>query len=233
MDHQELQDRFASLTTAHLADACVRAGVDVRTSSIGPVAAGMRLAGRVLPARHAGSVDVFLEAFQGAQPGDVLVVDDRDRVDESCVGDLVVLEAQAAGLAGVVIWGRHRDTAEIESIGLPVFSRGAVPTGPLKVRPRAANALDSAQIDYWTVGPESVVCADADGVVFLPADRLAELFDVAEAIRDTERAQADRIRQGESLRAQLRFAEYLTARAQNPELTFREHLRAIGGAVEE
>ena len=30
MDHHGLQHRFAALTTAHLADACVRAGVPVR-----------------------------------------------------------------------------------------------------------------------------------------------------------------------------------------------------------
>jgi regulator of RNase E activity RraA len=38
------------------------------------VVPGSRLAGRVC-ARHAGSVDAFLEAFEMAAPGDVLVVD--------------------------------------------------------------------------------------------------------------------------------------------------------------
>lgn len=59
---------------------------------------GSRLAGRVCPARHAGSVDAFLEAFQTAAPGDVLVADNGGRLEEACVGDLVALEAQAAGL---------------------------------------------------------------------------------------------------------------------------------------
>jgi len=52
----------------------------------------------------------------------VLVVDNGGRADEACVGDLVVLEAQAAGLGGVVMWGLHRDTPEVTQIGLPVFS---------------------------------------------------------------------------------------------------------------
>jgi hypothetical protein len=50
-------------------------------------------------------VDIFLEALEGAAPGNVLVVDNGGRLDEACVGDLVVLEAQAAGLEGIVIWG--------------------------------------------------------------------------------------------------------------------------------
>src|SRR5260221_13040124 len=77
MDHQMLQHRFAALTTAHVADACIRARVPVRCASalLRAVVPGSRLAGRVCPARHAGSVDAFLEAFEMAAPGDVLVVD--------------------------------------------------------------------------------------------------------------------------------------------------------------
>ena len=40
-----------------------------------------------------------------------------------------------AGIAGIVIWGLHRDTVDIMAIGLPVFSLGALPTGPLRLDP--------------------------------------------------------------------------------------------------
>jgi regulator of RNase E activity RraA len=72
--------------------------------------AGQRVAGRILPVRHYGRVDVFLEAFGRAEAGDVLVVDNGGRVDEACVGDLAVLEANSAGVAGLVVWGLHRDS---------------------------------------------------------------------------------------------------------------------------
>ncbi|MER8186030.1 RraA family protein [Kitasatospora sp. NPDC094015] len=235
MDQETLRRRFASLTTAHLADACLRAAVPVRCApaALRPVLPGTRLAGPVRPARHVGSVDVFLEAIESAAPGDVLVVDNGGRTDEACVGDLVVLEAQAAGLAGVVVWGLHRDTADIREIGLPVFSLGAIPTGPLRLDPRPADALIAAAVGDRTVGPADVVLGDEDGVLFVPADRTAHLLDLAEAIRDTERAQAARIRAGEPLRRQVRFADYLAARDRDPALGFREHLRSVGGAIEE
>ena len=51
-------------------------------------------------------------------------------------GDLVALEAHAAGMEGMVIWGLHRDTADIRAIGLSVFSLGAIPTGPLRLDAR-------------------------------------------------------------------------------------------------
>ncbi|GAB2632809.1 RraA family protein [Kribbella swartbergensis] len=225
-------ERFEKLTTAHVADACIRAGVPVRTVSLTAVAGG-RVAGRVLPARHVGSVDVFLEALESAEAADVLVVDNGGRRDEACVGDLITLEAKAAGISGLVVWGLHRDTVDITAIGLPVFSLGALPTGPLRLDPQPADALSWATIGDWTVTRDDVVLGDEDGVVFVPADRADELFDLAESIRDTEHTQAAAIRSGQSLRAQVRFTDYLTARATNPTLTFRQHLRSIRGAIEE
>jgi 4-hydroxy-4-methyl-2-oxoglutarate aldolase len=235
MGPEELDQRFASLTTAHVADACVRAQVPVRCApaAVKSVVAGDRLAGRVLPARHAGSVDIFLEALEGATPGEVLVVDDEGRLDASCVGDLVVLEAAAAGLRGVVIWGLHRDTVDIRAIGLPVFSMGAIPTGPLSPGVRPPDALDSATVGEWLVSRDDVVLGDDDGVLFVPLAQAEEVFAIAEGIRDTERGQAERMRDGVSLREQVRFGDYLSERSRNPALTFREHLRAVRGAIEE
>jgi regulator of RNase E activity RraA len=233
MDQHELRERFDSLTTAHLADGCIRAQVPVRCAvDLRSVVPGGRVAGRVYPARHAGSVDVFLEAFESAASGDVLVVDNAGRIDEACVGDLIALEAQAAGLSGIVIWGLHRDTADIQAIGLPVFSLGAIPAGPQRLDPRPAHALESARVGDWTVTREDLAFGDEDGALFVPAASVSEVLAAAEAIRNTERRQADRIRAGVSLRAQTQFSGYLAGREKRPDLTFRDHLRAVGGAIE-
>jgi regulator of RNase E activity RraA len=234
MDHDELGGRFGTLTTAHLADACVRADVPVRCgpSGLQAATAGHRVAGRVCPARHAGSVDVFLEALDGAESGDVLVVDNGGRIDESCVGDLVAIEVRTAGLGGIVIWGLHRDSVDIRAIGLPVFSLGTIPTGPLHLAARPDDALTSATVGEWTVGRDDLVFGDEDGIVFVPVARAEEILTLAETIRDTERRQADRIRGGVSLRSQVRFDAYLAQRGQTPTLTFRDHLRAVGGEIE-
>ncbi|MFB7669289.1 RraA family protein [Kitasatospora sp. NPDC056138] len=235
MDHQELRDRFATLTTAHVADACIRARIPLRCAPAGlhAVVAGGRVAGRACPARHVGSVDVFLEAVEGASPGDVLVVDNGGRLDEACVGDLVVLEAQSAGLDGIVIWGLHRDTADIRALGLPVFSLGATPAGPQRLDDRPKDALESATVGDWTVSCEDLVLGDDDGVLLLPTGRAEEVLTLAETIRDTERRQAERIRAGVPLRSQVHFDAYLAQRRRTPSLTFRDHLRSVGGAIEE
>jgi regulator of RNase E activity RraA len=227
-------DRFATLTTPHLADACLRVGVAVRCAPAGmrPLSPGMRVAGRVLPAAHSGSVDVFLEAVSTARPGDVLVADNGGRLDEACIGDLAALDAAAGGVAGIVIWGLHRDTVDIARIGMPVFSLGALPTGPQRLDARADGALDAARVGDWTVTRADAVFGDEDGILFVPIDRVDEVLAVAAGIAATEGRQADDIRAGRSLREQVRFDGYLSARAANPDLTFRDHLRGVGGEIE-
>jgi len=234
MNNEEIRRRFEELSTPHLADACVRAQIPVRCAPSGLtcVVAHGRLSGRVLPARHAGSVDIFLEAFEGALPGDVMVVDNAGRLDEACVGDLMVHEANQAGLAGIVIWGLHRDSVDIRRIGLPVFSLGTLPNGPLSVTNRSSDALTSAHVGEWALGTGDVVFADDDGVLFIPGDHAEEIFLLAESIRDTEVNQAHKMLAGTSLRDQVYFDDFLSKRAANPKLTFREHLRSVSGEIE-
>lgn len=235
MDSAKLQRTYLDLTTPHVADACMRLGIPVRCAPAGmrPQWKEAHLVGRVQPARHYGSVDVFLEAIDQALPGDVLVVDNDGRQDEACVGDLVTLEASRAGLSGVVIWGLHRDTSELRTIRLPVFSMGALPVGPQRLSPQQPDALTSAVCGQHAVTPRDFVLGDSDGILFLPLERAEEIAEVATVIRDTERRQAARMRLGSSLRQQAKFDEYIAARRVDGGFTFRQHLRAIGGEVEE
>ena len=235
MDAQHLRKAFAGLSTPLIADACLRLRVKLRVAppTIRPAIPGSRIAGRVLPVRHYGSVDIFLEALEQSAPGEVMVIDNAGRQDEACVGDLIVLECKLAALAGMVIWGLHRDAPELLEIGLPVFSLGASPTGPLRLDPRGPEALVSARVGVWIVDAADVAIGDANGALFVPAARAEEVAALARSIRDTERAQSGRMRLGTSLRAQLRFSDYLVRRSANPALTFRDHLRRIGGAIEE
>ena len=235
MDNSTLNKRFQQLNTPQIADACVRLGIDfnVAPAGIRAIVHGTRLAGRARPVKHYGSVDIFFEAMQQSEPGDVLIIDNKKRTDEGPIGDLTAIEAKACGLAGIIVWGFHRDTNDLIKLGFPVFSYGSCPAGPLRLDAAENNALEQADFGGNIVTKEHVVFADMDGVIFTDWRMRQEIVGVAEKILTTERKQAEKVDKGTLLRDQLQFDDYLKTRAHNPDFTFRKHLRNIKGAIEE
>ncbi|WP_382308504.1 RraA family protein [Herbiconiux sp. UC225_62] len=223
----------STLTTAAIADASLRVGVLARTApaNLVPLLPGATFSGPAAPVTHLGSVDVILQTIDDAPEGAVVVVDNGGRDDEACVGDLMVLEALSAGMSGMVVWGRHRDTAQLRQIGLPLHSLGAFPFGPRRVPPAAA-PMPVAVLGGTIVTPGDYLFGDDDGILVLAPDRLDEVVEAALAIQATETAQAERMRAGTSLRTQLDFAAYRARQASAPTLTLRRHLAESGGAIE-
>jgi 4-hydroxy-4-methyl-2-oxoglutarate aldolase len=225
---------LSNLTTPHLADGCLTANVPVRCSPSGlrPLVSNMRCAGRARPVRHVGSIDIFLEALQRAAPGDILVIDNGGRLDEACIGDIVALEAKAAGIGGIVIWGLHRDSKELGDIGFPIFSLGALPTGPQRLHPRPADILSRAMVGTHAISRNDFVVADENGVLFLPESALHDIIAAAVAYRETEAAQFREMKAGRNYRSQVRFDEYMSRRERDASYGFRQHLKKIAAAGE-
>ena len=176
-----------NLSTAHLADGCLRVGVQPRCVALAPVTVGMRVAGPARVVRHYGSVDIFLEMLEAAAPGNVLVVDNAGRRDESCVGDLVTIEVKHAGLAGIVIWDTIAIPPKYGVSDCPSFSLGAVATGPVRLDARDDLPFGSGSI---AVADSDFVVADDDGASLEP------IAQAARGIRETEVRQASRVQTG-------------------------------------
>lgn len=229
-----LKQSLALVTTAHLADACLVVGVDVRCgpSSLGLVAGDERFVGPAQPVRHTGSVDIILEGIDAMPAGAVLVIDDDGRVDRACIGDLTALEAKLAGAVAMVVNGLHRDTAELTEIAMSVMSLGASPTGPLEWSASPEDALAQCRLGTCEVRLGDTVVGDGDGIVILPASHIIEIVAAAELIRDREHAQAKRALGGVSLREQFDFDGYLDRRRVDPSWTFRQHLVERSASIE-
>lgn len=236
----QIQTQQLDIATAQIADACIKEKVAfyMAPAGITPVLGVERsertLMGHVVPVRHYGSVDVFLEVFETRNVENaILVIDNGGRTDEACIGDLVALEAKHAGLQAIVIWGLHRDTRDLRSIGLPVFSYGSYPSGPVRLDVREPEAFLSARFADAVLTNEYTAFIDLDGVVFIETKFVDQILPVAHAIKQREVKQAISASEGISLRKQFQFAEFLKNREADAAYTFRQHLRGVMSSIEE
>ena len=118
-----LLSRAAARSTATLHEAAKNPGHCRLGSSLSHcmcVCAGVRI-------RSVASGDNLWihHAIYAASAGDVLVVDTGDSREHGYWGEVMVVAAQARGLAGIVLTGGVRDSQRILELEFPVFSATA------------------------------------------------------------------------------------------------------------
>lgn len=190
MSHAEL----ARLGVATVYEAAGRQGL-VETDLI-QVLPGSRACG---PARTVlcGQDDNLMvhAVLDRAQPGEVLVVTMPVARPIGMVGDLLVTQMLARGLAGLLIDAAVRDVEELRELGLPIWTRWIRAAGATKTE---VGALDvPVRVGGTTIAPGDAVVLDADGAAVVPAARLDEVTAAARAREEREAALRERLRAGE------------------------------------
>jgi 4-hydroxy-4-methyl-2-oxoglutarate aldolase len=190
----QLLERLRAIDTTTLSDA----GKDLRVvdAALRPIAVGRKLVGRaVTVAGHRGLLAV-VDGLERAGAGDVLVIDGGGGT-RALAGELFASEARRKGLAGIVIDGYCRDTAELRNIDLPFYARGCVPhAAGAGSKPGTSGPVECGGVG---VVPGDIVVGDDDGIVVGTADELAAVLDAAEALQATERSILAAIQSGTSL----------------------------------
>jgi 4-hydroxy-4-methyl-2-oxoglutarate aldolase len=131
--------------------------------------------------RHLGTA-----AIEASDDMTVIVVEQRTGIDCAGWGGVLANAAKVKGVRGVIMEGPARDIDEYEEIGFPVFSRFTTPhTARGRVWEEAMGI--PVMVGDATVNPGDYVIADGSGVVFIPADRIAEILPVAEKIVEKEK----------------------------------------------
>lgn len=162
-----------------------------------PLAPGMMLAGTALPVRCMPGDNLALHlAIAAARPADVLVVDYGGSLDSGPFGEIMALACQMRGIAGLVIDGAVRDSAQITALGFPVFARGLNIRGTVKQDRGTIGA--PVTLGGVTVKAGDLVLADADAILLLDAQDLAPALSVARARAAREARMMERLRQGET-----------------------------------
>ncbi|VWC61995.1 RraA family protein [Burkholderia lata] len=147
-------------------------------------------------------------ALERAPRGSVLVVDTGGFL-AGYWGEVLTVAAQAAGLAGLVINGGVRDVAAIRARQFPVFTCGVSVRGTVKASaPSVGIALHFSGVP---VAPGDFVVGDDDGVVILPAARVAQIAANGEARADKEADMMRRLAEGATTLELMKLEHWRTA----------------------
>lgn len=153
--------------------------------AIKPVYAGASVVAPAFPVLCPSGDNLWLHhAIYAAAPGEVLVVaiDEPRDVEFGYWGEVMAVAAQARGLAGLVIDGGVRDSAELADLGFPVFAAAVSIRGTIK-DPSAHGTLgERVVIGDVEIARGDIVVADADGVAVVAQDA-AESVAAASAAR--------------------------------------------------
>ena len=180
-----LVEALGRMVTPHLSDSMERlygGGAGLR-----PMHRSGRLAGPAFTVRTAPGDNLLVhKALDMARAGDVVVVDAGGLTGNAIIGELMATHAKQRGIAGLVIWGAIRDSAEIGAVDFPVYAAGITHRGPYRNGPGEINV--PVVIGAMPVRPGDIIVGDADGLVAVPQDDAARVLASAQAILAKETA---------------------------------------------
>jgi len=186
--------RFAA---SILADVAGRRGT--LCSRVAPLSPSMRIAGPALTVEVRPGDNLMIHAAMAiAKPGDVLVIDGKGDETAALMGEIMVSQCKAIGLAGIVIYGSVRDTEALIEMNFPIYAIGANPNGPTKNIPGRINWPIS--VGGASVNPGDLIVGDADGVVVIEREKAASLLGAAAQKVADENKRLEGIRGGGQLR---------------------------------
>jgi RraA family protein len=184
---------FAKMVTPHLSDSMERlyaGGPQLR-----PMHREGKLAGPAYTVKTAPGDNLLVhKALDTARPGDVIVVDAGGFGDHAIIGELMMSRARQRGVAGMVIWGAIRDSAEIGAGSYPVYACAVTHRGPYKNGPGEINV--PIMMGGMPVSPGDIIVGDADGLIAVPLEMAERVLASAKAILEKETAAMKQIQAG-------------------------------------
>lgn len=177
------------LSTAELSDALDYFKLPGSVLGIQPIAGPKKIFGFAFTMRfvpidktNPGTVGDFIDAML---PGDVAVLDNGGRVDCTVWGGILSQIAAHRKIAGTVIYGVCRDTAEADMAGYPLYASGRfMRTGKDRVQVQSYGEVVS--LGDVRVAQGDLIVADHDGVVVIPAAHAQAVVERALMTREIE-----------------------------------------------
>ena len=208
---EALLERLRALDVCAVSDALDRLKLPASVSGLGPQTLRARIAGRVATVKFAagsktGARHACTAAVEAAEPGGIVVVEQRTGVDAAGWGGILSRASKAHGLSGAIVDGPARDIDEALEVGFPVYARGCT-ARTARGRIYEADTGCPVVIGEVTVNPGDYVLADSSGVAFIPAAEIERVLDAAEAIAAREAAMTKDVEAGQPV-SQVMGASY-------------------------
>ncbi len=189
----EMVARFATLPVANVSDSMSRLAAG--GARLRPMHRGATLAGPALTVKAPPGDNLMLHKAIGlAAPGDVIVVDAGGDLTNALMGEMMLMQMEKRGVAGIVVNGAIRDAGYIRAHDFPVFAAGVTHRGPYKNGPGEINV--PVAIDGMVIAPGDLMLGDEDGVLCVPFDDVAAVADAAAAKFAAEQTQMANIQAG-------------------------------------
>lgn len=187
-------DKLAELGVATVHEAMGRTGL--LKPILRPVHTSMKVCGSAVTVScHPGDNLMIHAAIEVCRPGDVLVVTVTSDNTDGMFGELLAVSARAHGVRGLVIDAGVRDTAELTEMNFPVWAKAISAKGTVKATPGSVNV--PVVCAGTMVNPGDVMIGDADGVVCVPRERVAEAIGQGQARMERENGTRARLAAGE------------------------------------
>ena len=195
---EEIRKVFELASTANISDGNHRSPC---VDGIRPLVPGVRMVGRAVTVRTCpGDWAKPVEAIDVAEPGSVIVVE-AGGVPPAIWGELATNSAIQKGLAGVVIDGAVRDSADIRALGFPVFTKHVASHAG---EPKGLGEIGvPIRISGRRVCPGDWIVGDDDGVLIVPKDRAVEIANRGQDCLEKENRIRSEITDGKSTLAQV------------------------------
>ena len=208
---EALLERLRALDVCAVSDALDRLKLPASVSGLGPQTLRARIAGRVATVKFAagsktGARHACTAAVEAAEPGGIVVVEQRTGVDAAGWGGILSRASKAHGLSGAIVDGPARDIDEALEVGFPVYARGCT-ARTARGRIYEADTGCPVVIGDVTVAPGDYALADSSGVAFISAAEIERVLVAAEAIAAREAAMTKDVEAGQPV-SQVMGASY-------------------------
>jgi 4-hydroxy-4-methyl-2-oxoglutarate aldolase len=143
-----------------------------------------RIAGPAYTVQLAAGDNLMLHAAIYEAPKNSIIVIDGVDTNYAVAGGNVCAIAKSRGILGFVIDGVIRDLEEIKSLYFPVFAKGIFPVpGKKKIYKEPAQPIVCGGAKVQT---GDIVVADIEGIVFIPKNEAASVYERAKELTERE-----------------------------------------------